>query len=448
MKKIISVILSVMLIASAFAGCNKAVDVDKEGAADLQNYPVTVNEVTISSKPSAAVVLDASLADAVLATGYETSLKAVVDTATQDEYKTLTKIAPDDIDAIIDMKADVVLTDSLDEANITKLSEAGIKTVIISPADSRSDFERMYTQLGSVLGGAKDGYNKGLTSAQNIFTSLDDLSRIIPNNKTISTACYLFDTESKAVTGEYLLSTVMEYAGLTNVFKGSENGSYDFENLRVTNPDFIFCPVGLKKSIMSDENFAGLKAVQNDNVHEISTEAATWQGRTIILTATEIASVAYPSLTQESSATVSYEGVETSEAPEESKSKETEEEELTLGPDDEESKEENAEESSEDEKKAEESSEAESETEESETEKTDDGEKHADYEGLTYGSSYEEVIEVQDMLYALGYLSDNYDGFFGEATEAAVMNFQEDHNLEATGIVGDYTMQALYDALN
>ncbi|MDO4459265.1 MAG: peptidoglycan-binding domain-containing protein, partial [Clostridia bacterium] len=77
-----------------------------------------------------------------------------------------------------------------------------------------------------------------------------------------------------------------------------------------------------------------------------------------------------------------------------------------------------------------------------------DGEKHADYEGLTYGSSYEEVIEVQDMLYALGYLSDNYDGFFGEATEAAVMNFQEDHNLEATGIVGDYTMQALYDALN
>ncbi|MDO4459264.1 MAG: ABC transporter substrate-binding protein, partial [Clostridia bacterium] len=365
MKKIISVILSVMLIASAFAGCNKAVDVDKEGAADLQNYPVTVNEVTISSKPSAAVVLDASLADAVLATGYETSLKAVVDTATQDEYKTLTKIAPDDIDAIIDMKADVVLTDSLDEANITKLSEAGIKTVIISPADSRSDFERMYTQLGSVLGGAKDGYNKGLTSAQNIFTSLDDLSRIIPNNKTISTACYLFDTESKAVTGEYLLSTVMEYAGLTNVFKGSENGSYDFENLRVTNPDFIFCPVGLKKSIMSDENFAGLKAVQNDNVHEISTEAATWQGRTIILTATEIASVAYPSLTQESSATVSYEGVETSEAPEESKSKETEEEELTLGPDDEESKEENAEESSEDEKKAEESSEAESETEES-----------------------------------------------------------------------------------
>lgn len=60
-----------------------------------------------------------------------------------------------------------------------------------------------------------------------------------------------------------------------------------------------------------------------------------------------------------------------------------------------------------------------------------------------YGSSGDEVIEIQQKLSELGYYYGNIDGKFGNNTKKAVIQFQEDNNLSADGIVGIKTLEAL-----
>ena len=59
------------------------------------------------------------------------------------------------------------------------------------------------------------------------------------------------------------------------------------------------------------------------------------------------------------------------------------------------------------------------------------------------GTRGDDVREVQEILISLGYLDGNADGIYGPKTEGAVLAFQQDHSLDATGIVGEGTWNAL-----
>jgi len=63
---------------------------------------------------------------------------------------------------------------------------------------------------------------------------------------------------------------------------------------------------------------------------------------------------------------------------------------------------------------------------------------HAD---LKRGSSGEEVISLQKMLFDMGYLFEEPDGKFGANTEAAVKEYQNSVGLEETGVVTDEVME-------
>lgn len=62
---------------------------------------------------------------------------------------------------------------------------------------------------------------------------------------------------------------------------------------------------------------------------------------------------------------------------------------------------------------------------------------------LKTGSVGEEVEEVQSLLYQLDYLAELPDGFYGEKTKGAVIEFQESLGLTADGVVGEKTWEAL-----
>ncbi len=64
-------------------------------------------------------------------------------------------------------------------------------------------------------------------------------------------------------------------------------------------------------------------------------------------------------------------------------------------------------------------------------------------ENIRRGQRSEAVREVQEILIARGYLDGTADGIFGAKTEAAVLAFQADNGLDATGIVGEATFSAL-----
>lgn len=67
----------------------------------------------------------------------------------------------------------------------------------------------------------------------------------------------------------------------------------------------------------------------------------------------------------------------------------------------------------------------------------------ASAETLERGSKGEEVLDLQQMLFDTGYLSEEPDGTFGKNTETAVKVFQEYAHLEVTGKADDLTMDEL-----
>lgn len=66
------------------------------------------------------------------------------------------------------------------------------------------------------------------------------------------------------------------------------------------------------------------------------------------------------------------------------------------------------------------------------------------YKTLRKNDQGEDVVMLQKALVELGYLSGAQDGIYGTGTQTAVKNFQKDHELDADGIAGRMTLEALY----
>lgn len=62
---------------------------------------------------------------------------------------------------------------------------------------------------------------------------------------------------------------------------------------------------------------------------------------------------------------------------------------------------------------------------------------------LSENAQGQEVVRLQNELIRTGYLKDRADGIFGASTKAAVLSFQRDEKLEATGTVNRATWQRL-----
>lgn len=62
---------------------------------------------------------------------------------------------------------------------------------------------------------------------------------------------------------------------------------------------------------------------------------------------------------------------------------------------------------------------------------------------LSWGSTGAPVSSLQTTLNTLGYWCGTVDGIFGAKTYAAVVRFQQDHGVPATGLVGPLTRAAL-----
>ena len=65
---------------------------------------------------------------------------------------------------------------------------------------------------------------------------------------------------------------------------------------------------------------------------------------------------------------------------------------------------------------------------------------------LSKNSTGEDVITLQKKLYLIGYEITEIDGVFGNETERAVLAFQKDQQISATGVVTNVTWRALQKA--
>ena len=376
-KQVLGILCAVLMLLTLLTGCGQPVNVES-GAAE-KDYPVAVLGIEMAAKPEKVVVLSPSIADVILAIGCENQVVGVSAGCTQAAYDGVAPVDETVPESIVALEPEVVLADATTpEATRTLLQEAGLRVAYVTAPANRGDFERMYGEVGTVLAGASTGYTKGTEVAQDICQTLDDIERIIPVTDVATTAAVLFDLEGSGVVGGMFLDSVMDSAGLDNVFAGQRD-RYDPSMLRALNPDFIFCTQEVADVLQGGGDYAGLNAVVNEQVVVIDRAECDRMGRSVVSLAITMAGSAYPELLE-------YHVQDPT---------------TSVG--------------------------------------------QVSYDPLYPGDENDNVYQMQEKLFALGYLDvSTYDGYYGSATEDAVRAFQENNGLEADGLASEETLRVLY----
>ena len=404
-RKLTAVFLSGALILSLFAGCGQKNDISS--GAGQKDFPVTIGNVTISSQPSGAAVLSPNVADVILALGYEINLKSKSSNCTQSDLAALPAVTANDADKIKSYGANLVFTDAkLTPDQQNAMQKDGITVLVISPATSRSDLSRLYSQVGSALMGASTGYEKGQSIAAGEWESIDDITREIPKSKTAVTGVYLYDAAGHAATGDTIAGTLVDASGMQNVAEDATGGKYPVKDLLTANPKYIFCAAGVKKALASSDQFKQLDAVKSNRVYEMDPSVMKLQGEQLINAVTFMTGTAYPQMQQSaSSAPAASSAPSSSAAP---------------------------------------SSQAPASSAPPASSQASSSAGMNLNQTLQSGMQNDDVMKMQNRLLALGYMFVQPSGLYAEGTVQAVKDFQLLNGMSATGIADPATLQKMF----
>ncbi len=294
MKRLLPILLITCMLMSLCA-CS--------GVGGNGEYPVKIGSVVINEKPEVTVCMSDSIADIIIACGYSTSITARSEDCNQNEIfpiPTVGSNANPDIEAIIGLETDIVFADDkLSEENVNKLTEAGITVITFTPAATRDELEKLYGNISAVFDGDILGRETGGRKIDNLFSSIDELNRQIPDSQIINTACYIYDVDGdtvKVVTGDSFASKLIEYTKTSNIAAGSVGSQMEASQLKMQNPKFVFCAPGVKEKLKNHDTLSRLYALSEDNVFELAPEAMTRQGNTILSTVEFMVISMYPEL--------------------------------------------------------------------------------------------------------------------------------------------------------
>ena len=439
MKRVLSAAAAAALAFTA-AACS---------AQSGSDYPVSVASYTIISKPASVVCLSDSVADIIISCGYTDAVKGRTDECTQKELEGASSIgskADPSVKKIEELSPDVVFADkSVNQEVLKKLTDDGVCVLNMITAQNGTQLDTLYSSIGAVMAGNKDGRENGKNKAQSLLTTMSDLQRVVPETDVAPVACYLYDEKCTPAPTTTFCGKLFEYAGAVNAFSllqdetqsaGNYETSYYAECLKLGDVSCIFCDTGVKDKLMENPDLADLTAIKNGNVYEIDANVFERQGATVTDTLSFMIETMYPELAsgdKESSAEESKQESKT----EESKPKE-------------ESKQENKAEESKPKEESKQESKKESKTEESSTVKVEADNSLEIFDDLHFekGTLYDEFDKVQKRLATLGYYNpdDGFTGFFGGKSEEAYKAFQKENGLKPDGKVTTEGLKLLFSA--
>ena len=403
-KKIVALALVAGMVLSATA-CNSS---------RSEEYPVKLANITISKAPDRVIVLSDSIADILVSCGFIKKIEGRSDECTQEEIsgvKTVGSKLKPDLEKISALSPDVIFADSdMPKEQLSKLNESGFTVITFVPATSMSGISDLFGNVGAVMAGETTGREIGEERAETLSVTMDDLQRLIPESKVLVTACYLYDEKGTSLKDDTPSGKLFEYLNAVNVCKAGVADDEAFNALKLANPQYIFCDIGVKDKIMKSELFKDFSAVKNKQVYELSSELFSRQGNSLVEALTDMIEIMYPS--------------------------------VSINP--------------EDPTKRTESSKAETskaETSKAETSKATTSKVKADTSlkitkdmFFEFGDIKDDIKKVQNRLEALGYFNEEKSGYYGEVTQKAVKAFQKANKLTQSGNCDYKTLTLMFSA--
>ena len=280
-KKIISILICILITASACISlCSCSKDIMKD------QFPVTVNGVTIEKEPENVVVLSPNFADIIAKIGYDVKMVGRSVETDQEFLRVVPTVGPaknPTITTIVSSETDLVIADdSLESGARSMLEEAGIQLLIMEDAATMEALETLYTDLGTALGGKTIGAEKGKEGFDDLFETLDTLRSVVKKN-TIKTCSYLYFENQKLHTFEKgsIEENVFSYNAALNILKDNESSTVDIQTIKMATPTYIFVSDERTKAVINtDPELQNSAVVRNKNIYVIPKEDFYRQGRT------------------------------------------------------------------------------------------------------------------------------------------------------------------------
>ncbi len=411
-KKVIALALAAVIALSA-AAC---------GTSSTGEYPVRLANITVNSAPEKVVVLSDSIADILVSCGFIKKIEGRSDECTQEEISGVRSVGSKnspDIDAILDIAPDIIFTDSdMPRERISSLRDTGITVITFVPATTMNGISELFGNIGAVMAGEKTGRKIGEERAETLSVTMDDLQRLVPESKVLVTACYLYDENGTALTDNTPSGRLFDYLNAVNVCKAGLSADEAFIALKLADPQFIFCDVGVKEKLIKSDKFKDFSAVKNGKVYELPSELFSRQGNSLVEALTKMMEIMYP--------TVSINPEDPTKKTESSKSESSKPE------------------SSKAESSKTESSKAES--SKAQTVKADKSLKITEDMYYEFGDIDDDIKKIQKRLNKLGYFNNEYSGYYGEVTKASVEAFQKKNKLDVTGECTYKTLKLMFSA--
>jgi iron complex transport system substrate-binding protein len=252
-------------------------------------------ERIVSLSPTATEILFAvGAGDQVVAVDDQSDFPADVPTTDLSGYEP-------NVEAIIGYEPDLVVSGFLAEDIVAGLEAAGAEVLI---QDAPADLEGTYDQIAE-LAIATGHEDEGAELVAEMRADIDDLVATVPDREVAPTYYHELDDTLYSVTSSTFIGQLYALAGLENVADEADPdgdfGGYpqlSAELLVAADPDFVFladteCCGQTAETLAARPGFAGLSAIENGQVVELSDDIASrWGPRVVDLLGTIIEATA------------------------------------------------------------------------------------------------------------------------------------------------------------
>ncbi|HNX65088.1 MAG TPA: helical backbone metal receptor [Oscillospiraceae bacterium] len=262
MKRFFSFLI-LMIFCISLSGCEEISGVSTAESSQIPvDYPFEIDEVTFESAPQSIASLSPALTEIIYELGFGDKLtgrSSYCDYPPEVTSKTdIGSSANPDIASIIKLKPEVLVSQSpIANKDIVKITDAGIKVLILPSPTNYDQLKNNYVQLSMLFVGA----SKAKEKAEIVLTPLSDA---LQNIKKFETFAYIMTNDLAVATGDTLSGEILSYFG-DNIAADYSNYSISAEELVAKQPSILFLASPLNIQNFSQQ-LAGLTAIQNSRI--------------------------------------------------------------------------------------------------------------------------------------------------------------------------------------
>lgn len=308
MKHRLFPIISAVIFLLSILGCGLFKPNQSTEKQSDNNYPVTVCGVALESAPKSVIVLSPSLAEIISDMGFGSAL---IGRSRECDYPETVASLPavgsvliPDIDIIISLNPDILITQTRPSDTIVKLlDENKIKNIVIPVARRFDELQTVYTNVAQIFSGSQTGLSKGIAH----MTALTDALRPVTDVATAAagqtplSAVYITDRNGHAATGDTVLHRLIIAAGADNAAGGDREWVPEKQSL--LNADVIFCPEQIKEQIKGMSGLSGSPAVKSGRIYGLQAASMERQSKRMTDAVLKMAEKLYPEAFQKETST-------------------------------------------------------------------------------------------------------------------------------------------------